>query len=97
MRVVAISPIWLCGSSGQNTRYSEKAAAEPRNGIRNEKRVSFRQEYYRSGRYRTCPSHSPGLLHSDSKMISSTADLTVTRRLTSKTLGIGSPPFIARR
>ena len=45
----------------------------------------------RRGRYGTWPSHSPGLLHSDNRMMSSTAARTVTRRLTSNTPGMGSP------
>jgi hypothetical protein len=51
---------------------------------------------YRSGRYRTWPSHSPGLLHSVSRRMSSTAVRTLKSQLTSNTPGIGSP-FITRR
>jgi predicted nucleic-acid-binding protein len=38
----------------------------------------FLRQCYRSGKYLTWPSHSPGLLHSERRIMSSTADRTVT-------------------
>jgi hypothetical protein len=67
------------------------AASNLRLGQCGSKRSGVAMGVQRSGRYRTCPPHSPSRLHSASNTRSSMATLIGTVRFTWNTPGIGSP------